>query len=176
MHGVIDLKLDLSFAFLLLNCLARNINPHATIHFHNNTSLNYVQNIDPPRYLWIAVQAQQTRPDIRLQIRVRQHPIRDDIHRDIHPRGPPRLRLPWRSSGLAHHRAVVVQSGAGVTELERRYVGVFYWHVGGDRYVGAGFGDRVVNQLRFGDGDFVRSDNGVFHTENREYENHDHQG
>lgn len=137
--------MDLPLALMILNYVAGNINLHGAIHLHNNMSLYNFQHFNPARNPRIAGHGQKARAHLRHQIWAGHEPVRDEVHRDIHPHGLPGLGLARWASGLADHHTMIVQRSGGVPVLERRQVWVFDGHVSSQRHVGSGLGYGIVN-------------------------------
>lgn len=118
--------------FLILNPFARNVIGHGAIQLHDNIFLENIKDLHPAADFCIAAHSQSSRTDIFRKAWNSKNPVGDDIHRQIHPQGMPRLGLAGRNLSLTHHFPAIVYGRRAVAISKRRRVGVFHRNVGGE--------------------------------------------
>lgn len=147
----ISLKFDLPSAFMVLNRSARDVDAHIAAHLHRHMLLKN-RPIDFPANPRIAADVHQTRDDIRIQIRLRQDPIRHDHHRRADRLRPARPRRPWRCARLPDRHAAVEERRRHVPVLDRREVRILHQDVSDQSQVAA------TDHRKAPDGDISDSD------------------
>ncbi|KAL0910510.1 hypothetical protein M5K25_021500 [Dendrobium thyrsiflorum] len=93
----------------------------------NPKQINPSKNIRKARYIHPTFTQHHAR-----RVRLHHNPIRQHIHRDIHPQRPPRPHPPFRRVSHADDLPSVVEIGGAVTKPEGRGVGILDGDIGGE--------------------------------------------
>lgn len=121
---------------MVLNLSACNVDTHIAAHLHRHVLLKN-RPIDFPANVRVAADVHQPGDDVRIQIRLRQDPIRHYHHRRADRLRPPRPRRPWRRARLPDRHAAVEERRRHVPVLDRREVRIPHPHVGDQSHVAA---------------------------------------